>query len=109
MEGVADVPLRKIDRSILGVPLPDLLEDAGEARAKLHCLRGHIPVSGDIDSRGVLAGRRNKGTTTGRRSCRVADEAVLPIGLRHDGRREIHRRRPKSKMAASAVRRRLKP
>ena len=85
MKGVADVPLGKIDRSILGVSLPDMLEDAGEARAKLHHLRGHRPVGGDINSRVVLAGRRNKGITTGRRGCRVADEAFLLIGLRHAG------------------------
>ena len=85
MEGVADVPLRKIDRSILGVCLPDLMEDAGEARAKLHRLRGHRPVGGDINSRVVLAGRRNKEITTGRRGGRVADEAFLLIVLRHAG------------------------
>ena len=85
MEGVADVPLIKIDRSILGVRLPDLLEDAGEARAKLHRLRGHRPVGGDIYSRGVLIGRRKMGITTGRRGCGVADEVVLPIGLRQTG------------------------
>ena len=85
VEGVADVPLRKIDRSILGVRLPYLLEDAGEARAELHCLRGHIPVGGDICSRVVLTVRRKMGITAGRRGCGVADEAVLPIGFRHAG------------------------
>ena len=82
MEGVTDVPLRKIDRSILRVSLPDLLEDVWKARAELHCLRGHGPFSADINSSGVLAGRREEGITTGRRGCRVADEVVLPIGLR---------------------------
>ena len=85
MEGVAVVPLRKIDMSILGVSLPDLLEDAGETRAKLHSLRGHEPVGGDIGSMGVLAGRRKMGITTRRRGRGVADEAVLLIGLRHAG------------------------
>ena len=65
--------------------MPDLLEDAEEARAKLHHLRGHRPVGGDIDSIGVLSGRRKKGITTERRGCRVADEAVLPMGLMHAG------------------------
>ena len=85
MKVVADVPLGKIDRSILGVSLPDLLEDAGEAWAELHLLRGQRPVGGDIDSRGVLAGRSKMGITAGRRGCGVADEAVLTISLRHAG------------------------
>ena len=69
MEGVADVPLRKIDRSILGVSLPDLMEDAGEAWAGLHRLRGQRPAGRDIDSRGVLAVRRKMGIIAGRRGC----------------------------------------
>ena len=81
MKGVADVSLGKIYRSILGVSLPDLLEDVGEAWAELHCLRGHRPVGGYIYSRGVLAGRRKIGITAWRRGCGVADEAVLQIGL----------------------------
>ena len=82
VEGVTNVPLLKIDWSFLRVSLPDLLEDVGEERAKLHCLGGHGPVSGYIDRRGVPAGRREKRITTGRRVCGVADEPVLLIGLR---------------------------
>ena len=85
MEGVDDVQIRKIYRSILGVCLPDILEDAGGARAELHHLRHQIPVGEDIYSRGVLAVRRKMGITAGRRGYGVAYEAVLPIGLRHAG------------------------
>ena len=81
MKGVTNITLQEIDSSILRVILLDMLEDAGEARAKLHRLRCHCPVGGHIGSGGVIAQRSKEQDTTRRGNYRVTDQPVLPIGL----------------------------
>ena len=83
MKCVTDIPLQEIDRAILRISLPDLLEDAGEVRTKLDRLRCHCPVGGHVDMRGVLARRRKERVTTGRRGCGVKYQPFLLIGLRN--------------------------